>query len=206
MTTLQEQFEKDFPDKGVRSIGNGGRFKSSELTNRDLDLREYENLTSLSLDNNLTSINLSNQKNLIYLNLNSSNLTSVDFLNQLPNPEKLEHLIIYNNNIQPTDISIFSKFVNLKMLKIGTMEIGLERGKNNKFYGSLKAYQNLTKLEVICIEATDVNEGLEYLPNSLTEATRGGMYHRIECSPHNTNAKCKAIQDQLRPFNYDIEA
>lgn len=66
----------------------------------------------------------------------------------------------------------------------------------------------------------DVNEGLEYLPMSLAKSTKEkdqvglseedyfseGGYCHIECSPHNTNAKCSAIQDQLRPFNYDLEA
>src|SRR5205085_41855 len=101
---------------------------------------------------------------------------------------------------QPTDIAIFSKFVNLRILKIGTMEYDSKKGKHNKFYGSLKSYQNLTELEYICIEATDVNEGLEYLPFGLVKGTaklakeykeRGG-YARIECSPHGTNAKCSA--------------
>ncbi|MCE8159263.1 MAG: hypothetical protein I3270_01655 [Candidatus Moeniiplasma glomeromycotorum] len=88
--------------------------------------------------------------------------------------------------------------VNLIDLKIGTAEEGLKRGKRNHFYGSLKSYQNLTKLESICIEATDVDNGLEYLPESLTKEDKEDL--NIECSLHNTNAKCKAIQDQLRPF------
>jgi hypothetical protein len=28
----------------------------------------------------------------------------------------------------------------------------------------------------------------------------------IQCSPHSTNAKCQAIQNELRPYNYDIKA
>lgn len=86
------------------------------------------------------------------------------------------------------------------------MKSTLSLGKHNQFYGSLKSYQNLTKLKGICIEATDVNEGLEYLPFSLAKATRGGKYIKIECSSHDTNAKCSAIQNELRPFNYDLEA
>src|SRR5207237_1525629 len=109
-----------------------------------------------------------------------------DFLNQLPNPEKLKRLVIYNNNIQPTDIEFFSKFINLRSLKIG--EISTSRVKYNRFYGSLKSYQNLTKLEMICIEATDVNYVLEYLPESLAKSTKEqaqadqnkGGYRKIE--------------------------
>jgi hypothetical protein len=156
--------------------------------------------------NGLTSINLSGCKILEKLELTDNNLISVDFLNTISHPEKLKKLSIFNNNIQPTDISFFSKFVNLKELKIGTMERGLEKGKRNKFYGSLKSYQNLTKLEGICIEATDVNEGLEYLPEKLVQLTKSLYGCPVECSPHDTNAKCKAIQDQLRSFNYDLGA
>ena len=91
-------------------------------------------------------INLSECKNLRNLFLADNNLTFVDFLNTLTNPEKLERLYIYGNNIQPTDISFFSKFINLKGLRIGIMKVNLKQGKHNKFYDSLKSCQNLTEL------------------------------------------------------------
>ncbi|MCE8159262.1 MAG: hypothetical protein I3270_01650 [Candidatus Moeniiplasma glomeromycotorum] len=57
MIVLQEQFEKDFPDKGVREIDAYAKYINSSFTNYDLDLREYKNLTKLSLSgNNLTTI------------------------------------------------------------------------------------------------------------------------------------------------------
>jgi len=97
-------------------------------------------------------------------------LTSTEFLNTLPNPDKLEVLMIFSNNIPPTDIIIFSRFSNLKVLKIGTTKGALAEGRHNKFFGSLQAYQNLTQLRNICIEAIDVDRGLEYLPASLVQA------------------------------------
>jgi hypothetical protein len=219
MITLQEQFEKDFPDKGIEHIIANEKYQNSNFTNWDLDLRKYKDLEDLELVyNQLTSINLTQNSKLKRLFLHDNQLTSIDFLRVLPNPEKLKQLTIYDNKIQPTDIKIFSNFVNLEALKIGTTIDGLKEGKHNKFYGSLKSYQNLTKLEAICIEATDVNEGLEYLPESLLKSIKElekrseeefsliEKYDKIECSSHSTNAKCKAIQDQLRPFNYDLEA
>ena len=133
MTTLQEQFERDFPDKGVEVIRVGGKYLTSNFTNRDLDLRGiYENVEMLDLNTNgITSINLSGCKNLNILYLSYNSLTSVDFLNTIPNPEKLETLVISSNKIQPTDISVFSKFINLKILRMG---LG-----SNKFYGSFKS-------------------------------------------------------------------
>lgn len=123
-------------------------------------------------NNDLTFIDLSHCTDLTKMHFSGNKLTSLNFLNDLPNPEKLVELNIYNNNIQPTDIAIFSRFINLRILRIGTMEEGLKNGKWNKFYGSLKAYQNLTKLESICIEATDVDEGLEYLSSNLAQITK----------------------------------
>jgi Leucine-rich repeat (LRR) protein len=110
MTTLQEQFEKDYPNKTVGKIFANKKYKNSNFTNWDLDLSEYVNLERLELSGN--------------------DLTFVDFLKTIPNPEKLEFLSVSYNKIQPTDISIFSKFVNLERFKIGV---------GNKFYGSLKS-------------------------------------------------------------------
>ena len=42
MTTLQEQFEKDFPDKEVEEIFARKKYSDSNFTNYDLDLREYK--------------------------------------------------------------------------------------------------------------------------------------------------------------------
>jgi hypothetical protein len=52
------------------------------------------------------------------------------------------------------------------------------------------------------------------LPMSLAKSTakranenkEEGGYLYIECSPHNTNDKCSQIKEQLKPFDYDLEA
>ena len=227
MTTLQEYLNEKYPTKE-------GKERAKCLENRDwdfgdkeplniitssleggkLNLSEFVNLENVAivgccLKTPLTELDISGCVKLRKLIIFDNQLTSTEFLTQLPNLEKLELLMINNNNIQPTNIEVFSRFVNLKKLYIGTMKHALEKNKHNQFYGSLKSYQNLTKLEVICIEATDVNEGLEYLPKSLVEKTRGGNSEiggSIQCSIYETNAKCKVIQDELRPFNYDLEA
>src|SRR4051812_44436998 len=155
MTTLQEQFEKDFPDKSVEKIDAFYKYYEGNFTNYDLDLSEYVNLESLNLSyNKITSINLSEYKELRDLKISNNNLISIDFLNTLPCPEKLEELEIFSNKIPSTDISFFSKFVNLEVLRIGTNE-GITKGKINRFYGSLKSWKSLTKLRNICIDYTD---------------------------------------------------
>src|ERR1043166_8837402 len=185
MTTLQEQFEKDFPDKFIEKIEFSCRYEDSNFTNWDLDLREYVNLTRLiCFYNNLTSLNVSGLSNLIELNCSNNNLGG--------------------------DLTPFSKFVNLTRLLLGNAgggEDGYYRGTGNYFHGSLEPLKNLTKLIYLCIEGTNIDEGLEYLPPSLAQATKGKpkpMNFALDCTAG--KRKVKAIQDQLRPFNYDLEA
>ncbi|CAG8448146.1 807_t:CDS:2 [Racocetra fulgida] len=142
---------------------------------------------------------LSDFINLERANFSSSRFISISFLNTLPHPEKLITLIIYCNNIQPTDIAFFSKFVNLETLQIGALSSSLSE--TNYFYGSLKSLKNLTKLKQICIAGTDVEEGLEYLPDSLAQSIK-----KKNCRPHRSDAKVAKIQNELRPFDYDLEA
>ncbi|CAJ0865773.1 13939_t:CDS:2 [Entrophospora sp. SA101] len=152
------------------------RGMDASLEGRELDLRKKPKLTYFnSFGDQLTNLDLSKCPDLVEFYCTNSALTSIEFLNTLPNPKKVTKIRVFNNNIEPTNISFFEKFENLICLKTGT--------------------------ENICIEATDVNEGLEYLPLSL-----GKGYGNIECYPHNTNAKCSAIKEQLSPFDYDVLA
>lgn len=193
--------------------------QQKEIEGGELDLSEFVNLAEVRIDGNylktpLTKLKFSTSARWLELLICiNNNLTSIDFLENLPNPNLMKILNIYNNNIQPTDIEIFSKFANLTCLKIGTEKEAFQNGKHNKFYGSLKSYQNLTKLERICIEATDVDRGLEHLPMSLAKSTakrateyEEGGYLYIECSPHDVNNRCSQIKEKLMPFDYDLFA
>jgi len=193
--------------------------QQKEIEGGELNLSEYVNLTDIRIDGNylktpLTKLDISSCFNLVILICINNNLISANFLKQLPNPKKIEILNVYNNNIQPTDIELFSRFVNVRVLKIGTEKEAFKNGKHNKFYGSFKSYQDLTKLERICIEATDIDKGLEFLPMSLAKSTakranedkEGGGYLYFECSPHDINNKCSRIKEHLKPFDYDLEA
>ncbi|CAG8623922.1 8344_t:CDS:2 [Ambispora leptoticha] len=182
MPNLQEYLNQTYPTKQEKERVGTIYFteikeKQREIEGGELDLSEFVNLAEVRIDGSylktpLTKLKLSASARwlglLICIN---NNLTSIDFLENLPNPKLMKILNIYNNNIQPTDIEIFSKFSNLTCLKIGTEKGAFQNGKHNKFYGSLKSYQNLTKLERICIEATDVDSGLEHLPMSLAKST-----------------------------------
>jgi hypothetical protein len=65
---------------------------------------------------------------------------------------------------------------------------------------------------LLCIAGTDVDGGLEYLPASLGEniAREKDISERerslIDCRPKRPDAKVAQIQEELRPFNYDVLA
>jgi hypothetical protein len=113
-------------------------------------------------------------------------------LTNLPNPEKLVILIIENNNLSKIGLSSFDKFINLKMLFLGTSyQAKIQKNFYNRFYGSLEPLKSLTKLEVLTISNTDINCGLEHLPKSL---------ERIYCEVSRTGAACGKIKEQLENF------
>jgi hypothetical protein len=227
-TTLQEYINKKYPTKESRQKIKETlvlRFFGEEMNSRFLEsvnngeTRPLEEILVFPSDQGLkeSSLDLSDFTSLEEIVLSGFGLTKVDFLNTIPNPKKVSFIDVNGNNIKPTDIEIFSRFVNVKSLMLGTAGKSVYR---NRFYGSFKSFQNLTKLESICIEATDVNRGLEYLPTSLVEAISQAKpspfllrqtetearYKKLECSPHDQEVGCKHIQNTLRPYDYDLEA
>src|SRR3954471_2670395 len=65
-------------------------------------------------------------------------------------------LYISKNKFQ-SDLTVFSQLVNLQTMMIGF----------NQFTGSLAPLVNLTKLKELLIANTQIDSGLEYLPDSI---------------------------------------
>lgn len=123
-------------------------------------------------------------------------MDNVEFLNKLPNPKNLTKLVLSNNNIQKSNLSIFSKFINLEGLFIGNSDKQrIKDGIYNRFYGTLEHLKLLTELESICIEATDINEGLEYLSKKV---------RTVHCRTHGFDKKVKVIKELLRIYEFSI--
>ena len=108
-----------------------------------------------------------------------------------------------NNKFPTQDLSFFNRFVNLKRLYVG----------GNPFCGSLKPLKNLNSLQGIGIKNTDVNSGLEYLPEDFfnVNATaagfnlRGGYFSRtLTCTGELAEQlKDYVIEnDPLRNYNW----
>ena len=88
-------------DEGYKISCFGFGKNRSEITKLDVSWKKLEG-----------DLDLVGFVNLKELCCSDNEFTTVEFLNSLPHPEKLEKLWIYNNNIQPTDIAVFSKFIN----------------------------------------------------------------------------------------------
>jgi len=134
-------------------------------------------------DNNLTSLDCSQNFKLRVLDCSGNKLTelnvnaclelkaldcSKNFLTELVTEynHELEELNISNNNFPTQDLSFLSHLVNLKIVMVGNIH-PLAQGAYNKFKGSLQVLSDLTQLEELDISNTDVNNGLEYLPSNV---------------------------------------
>jgi len=103
---------REYKNLKYLTFSSGVNVLKTPLT--EVDVRDCSKLTTLHLTfGKLTSFDLSGCDNLTQIDIRFNKLTSTDFLNTIPNPEKLEELWIFNNDIQPTNIEVFSKFVNL---------------------------------------------------------------------------------------------
>jgi hypothetical protein len=145
---------------------------------KKIECRNNKNLTSIELNNlpnldyfhgngcHLTEIVINNCPNITFFNVANNYLSDPNFLNDL-NPEKLTALSLHSNNFPKQDLSFLSKLTSLEQLFLDNCDE--EKFKNdicNKFYGSLKPLQNLSKLELLSIGNTNIDSGLEYLPES----------------------------------------
>ncbi|RIA83266.1 hypothetical protein C1645_743202 [Glomus cerebriforme] len=117
------------------------------------------------VDNKKLEIN--NCPNLREFNCENNQLTNMNFRGL----ENLTHFNLNNNNFSEQDLTIFSRFINLKELCIGNDDDKkIKNGIYNRFRGSLEPLKSLTKLEKLNINNTDLNSGVEHLPVSLSGA------------------------------------
>jgi len=135
-----------------------------------LKIEKYlKGIASLEIiDTKISELNLGECTNLKELICNQNFfITKIDFLRQLPNPEKLQILEIEDNNIEATALDFLKPFVNLEVLRLGSTENGsvlysAPPGKElpcNKFYGSLETLKNFKKLRILNIRDTDIDRG-----------------------------------------------
>src|ERR1043165_5435685 len=191
-----------------------------------LDISDCSKLRDLSFNNNqLENLNVSNNKQLEYLSFDNNQISNLDLtgltkiekifcsgnkLTSLKFLEGLDHtkvltLRMENNKFPPQDLKFFGRFTNLQRLFIG----------GNPFYGSLKPLWNLNNLKGIGIANTDIDGGLEYLPEDFFNVNaaaaglgfRGGYFTRsLHCSGKLAEKlkDYKVENDPLRNYDWDI--
>ncbi|MCE8159264.1 MAG: protein kinase [Candidatus Moeniiplasma glomeromycotorum] len=196
MVNAQEWLEsqKEYNTKEKRSQVNKLDISNKNLEGK-LNLSDFTNLTELNcILNQLTELNFNALIHLKNLYCRNNYLTKLDFLNNL-NPEKLTNLSIRNNNLPKQDLTVFSRFINLESLHVGNDEQKrIKQGIYNRFTGSLKPLKNLIKLKELNIANTDIDKGLEYLPETAKE---------LDCS---NESKTNKISEQLASCGNSIQS
>jgi len=149
-------------------------FSSNDL--KSINLRENKILEKIHCrGNQLNSIDLNDFPNLVSLDVNDNKITSTKFLDSLPNKEKLEILKLGGNDYKKSvkrkqqsrkkAVVKHEKEEALDFLKpfTGLTELDIS---DCSFEGNLKPLKNMDRLKTINISSTDINGGLEYLPDS----------------------------------------
>jgi len=136
-------------------------------------------------------LNINGCPNLEEIIANHNNLTGLEVKDLTP--AKLKTLDLHNNQLTTRDLSALTPLVNLETLDLGkdNQVEQINRGLYNQFTGSLQALANYSKLKKLNISATDINRGLEYLPESLEE---------FYCDAYGTITEVKAIEKSLATY------
>lgn len=180
MVNAQQWLDHNYPKKERESITKL-QLNKKELEGT-LEISSFRNLRELNLsENRITSLTLNDCPNLELIDGGFNQLTEVslfvdnkirslwfpaNLLSDLPkniNQLTLEVLGLRDNLFQ-SNLNIFSNFVNLRKLYIG----------QNNFVGSLSFLAELTKLEEIHLFHTEIDSGLEFLPDEIKRIYCGG--------------------------------
>jgi Leucine-rich repeat (LRR) protein len=160
---------------GFLKLDGEGFERLKKITIRCKNLGQIELIDLFELEDfranpcQLTKLTIKNCPNIENLNVANNLLTKLDFLKNLGEEKnKLKFLSIHSNDFSEKDLSCFSELINLEQLYIDNCDREkFSRGKYNKFKGSLKPLKNLKKLKYLSISNTDIDSGLEYLPESI---------------------------------------
>jgi Leucine-rich repeat (LRR) protein len=143
----------------------------------EIEINNCLGLKKINCSNNqLIKLNIQKCLDLKFLCCSNNLLTNLD----LSKNTKLEQLNISNNDFSEQDLSFLSHLMNLKDLQLENY-YNTERAKlniYNRFYGSLEPLKDMSELAWLNIDNTDLDSGLEYLPDSLKYfSCQSNMFH-----------------------------
>jgi hypothetical protein len=176
---LDNNYSKDIKILEINNQNLEGSLIIQDFPNLEkINCRDNKGITSINLINlpkldyfhgngcHLENVTIDNCSNITFFNVANNYLTDTNFLDSL-NSEKLVELSLHTNDFPEQDLSVFSKFKNLERLFLDNCdEDRFKKNEYNKFTGSLKPLQDLTKLELLSIGNTNIDSGLEFLPKS----------------------------------------
>jgi Leucine-rich repeat (LRR) protein len=178
-----------------------------------LFLNNLPSLTKLSwTKSELTVLGLRHCPELEMLDCSNNLLTEINFPLDV---SKLKKLYLSNNNFAKQDLSAFKDLLNLEELSIGNYretnlrqisagdygESKIKQNIYNRFYGSLEPLKDLTNLNLLEINNTDINSGLEYL--RLEDDGKIIVYCLAQERP---DCEVKEIWEKLNPYTSDVQA
>ncbi|CAH1764055.1 3148_t:CDS:10, partial [Entrophospora sp. SA101] len=155
-----------------------------------LDLNDFTSLTKLDCKQDTKKIKR--------LECDDNQISSLNFLSPLDS-KILEYLNLNSNNLKEEGelkLSPLSRFKNLRELQIGNKDKKkIVQNIYNRFLGSLEPLKDLNNLKLLNIENTDIDNGIEYLPDNLEE---------LYCANELRNeVKVKEIFKQLNGYGKD---
>jgi Leucine-rich repeat (LRR) protein len=184
MLQAQSWLNENYP-KSIRKLIKNLCLRGKKIEGA-LDLREFTNLEKLDCAyNQITGLDLTGLDQLKVLYADNNCLTNLDYSSF--DSSKLTGLIIDNNNLTEQNIEVFSKFINLEDLRLGSTD----PDKRNHFIGSLESLKDLTRLEDLDISNTGINEGVKFLPDNIK---------RISYSVTKSKSKLKKIVKEIDNF------
>ncbi|CAI2164580.1 18998_t:CDS:2 [Funneliformis geosporum] len=158
MENAQEWLDKNYPKEIRNEIKN--LYLKEKKIEGDLNLSDFVNLNELDCsDNFLTSLNINNCKHLKRLDVSFNHLTNLEFSGSY----KLEVIKCNDNFLTNFDYSLLSAN---KLTYLNISDNNLPYQDLSPFSQSLKC---LDRLENLNISNTDINIGIEYLPNSINK-------------------------------------
>ena len=170
----------------VSNIKNAQKWIDSEYPKEKRYKNKELNISDESLEGSLI---LESFINLQKLDCSNNLLTGLSLVSC--NVERLVEINVENNNFSEQDLSFLKEAINLEKLYLGTTkQERIKKGIRNRFIGSLEPLKKMTKLKELGVSSTDINSGLNFLPDSLK---------RIYCVNYcDSDAGCEEIQKKLK--------
>jgi hypothetical protein len=172
-SNIQEYINQKYPDKNTEEIEEIlGEIEGEQINlstdysvlEGELNLSDYPKLKKCTIKyTKMTAINIEGCVNLEELRLRRNELKSIKFGKSV---NSLKILTLGDNNFPEQDLSLFKDLKKVEWLEVHNYNRYEHDPIYNKFHGSLKPLKGLENLGKLWVTNTNIDSGLEYLPES----------------------------------------